>query len=90
MPASASSAWPTRLAVVGGIDGHLDLDAAAEADLFLNLRYGTGAEVVRRFRRSALVDIDPGLFQFWVSRGQLKVPAARSLLHDRRDGGGCR
>ena len=23
---------------------------------------------------SALVDIDPGLFQFWLSRGQLEVP----------------
>jgi hypothetical protein len=61
------------LALVGGIDGHLDLDAAAEADLFLNLRYGTGAEVVRRFRRSALVDIDPGLLQIWMHTGQLEV-----------------
>src|SRR5436309_7735301 len=25
------------------------------------------------FRRTALVDIDPGLFQFWISRGQLQV-----------------
>ena len=73
MPASASFGLADSLALVGGINGHLDLDAAAEADLFLNLRYGTGAEVVRRFRRSALVDIDPGLLQIWMHTGQLGV-----------------
>ena len=51
----------------------LDLDAAAEADLFLDMAYAPG-EVVARFRRSALLDIDPGLFQLWVSRGQIELP----------------
>src|SRR5256885_12921004 len=28
----------------------------------------------RSFQRTALVDIDPGLLQFWITRGQLRVP----------------
>ena len=31
-------------------------------------------ELLARFRRTALVDIDPGLLQFWISRKQLSVP----------------
>ena len=52
---------------------YLDLDAAAEADLFINLGYDLDARVVRRFRRSAFVDIDPGLTQTWVALGQLEL-----------------
>jgi len=55
------------------LSGCLDLDAAAEADLLLNQRYGVRADVVSRFRRSALLDIDPGLLQTWMSAGDLKV-----------------
>jgi hypothetical protein len=55
-------------------NGCLDADAAAEADLLLNLRYNLPGEVVERFRRSALVDIDPGLLQVWMSEGSLSVP----------------
>jgi len=54
--------------------GCLDLEAATEADLLLNLRYSLPGEVVARFRRSALVDIDPGLLQVWMSQGSLSVP----------------
>jgi hypothetical protein len=54
--------------------GCLDLEAATEADLLLNLRYNLPGEVVGRFRRSALVDIDPGLLQVWMSQGQVSVP----------------
>src|SRR5438105_15964668 len=43
--------------VPGPGDGVLDLPAAAEADLFLNLGYDLDPGVVRRFRRSAFVDI---------------------------------
>ena len=53
--------------------GCLDLDAAAEADLFVDMSYAP-AELVARFRRTALLDIDPGLFQLWVSRGQIDLP----------------
>src|SRR5262249_34442721 len=44
------------------------------ADLLLNFHYAIDPRLLARFRRTALVDIDPGLFQFWVSRGQLSVP----------------
>lgn len=53
--------------------GCLDLDAAADADLLLNLRYGVRPEVVERFRRAALIDIDPGLLQIWLTEGQIAV-----------------
>ena len=67
--AVCSRTEPTR----GRMDGCLDLDAAAEADLFLNLLYGMPDEIVRRFRRTALLDIDPGLLQIWMSQGTLAV-----------------
>jgi hypothetical protein len=52
--------------------------AAAErvlrrADLLLNFRYRTSPAELAGFRRTALVDIDPGLLQFWVRHGQLDV-----------------
>ena len=43
------------------------------ADLLLNFHYAIGAELLARFRRTALVDIDPGLLQNWMSTGQLNV-----------------
>ncbi len=54
-------------------EGCLDLAAAAEADLLLNLAYGIPAAVVGRFRRRALIDIDPGLLQTWMHRAQVYV-----------------
>ena len=53
--------------------------AAAEglfrrADLLLNFHYAIEPGLLSRFRRTALVDIDPGLLQYWISRGQLQVP----------------
>jgi hypothetical protein len=48
----------------------LPLAAAAEAaDLLLNQKYALPAELVQQFRRSALLDIDPGLTQMWLSQG---------------------
>jgi hypothetical protein len=44
------------------------------ADLLLNFHYAIDPELLGRFRRTALVDIDPGLLQFWISRNQLVVP----------------
>jgi len=44
------------------------------ADLFLNFHYAIAPPLLARFRRTALVDIDPGLLQFWISRRQLSVP----------------
>src|SRR5262245_24449479 len=44
------------------------------ADLLLNFHYAIDPILLSRFRRTALVDIDPGLLQFWISRKQLSVP----------------
>ena len=51
----------------------LDLDAAAEADLLLNLWHSLPPSVVSRFRRTAFVDTDPGLLQIWMTRGDIRV-----------------
>jgi hypothetical protein len=44
-----------------------------QADLLLNFHYALDPELLARFRRTALVDIDPGLLQTWMSSGQLSV-----------------
>ena len=51
----------------------LDLAAATEADILINFLYGMSPGIVSRFRRSALVDIDPGLLQAWMATGKLHV-----------------
>lgn len=48
------------------------------ADLLLNFHYAIDPRLLAGVRRTALVDIDPGLLQFWMSTGQLAVPP-----HDR-------
>jgi hypothetical protein len=45
------------------------------ADLLLNFHYAIDPHLLARARRTALIDIDPGLLQFWMSTGQLTVPA---------------
>ncbi|MFB3817967.1 MAG: hypothetical protein ACE147_09920 [Candidatus Methylomirabilales bacterium] len=54
-------------------DGCQSLETAGEADLLLNLAYYAPSALVARSRRSAMVDIDPGLTQFWISTGQMRV-----------------
>jgi hypothetical protein len=54
--------------------GRLDLETAAdESDLLVNFTYEAPHEVVSRFPRTALVDLDPGLLQIGMSRGDLRV-----------------
>ncbi|MEJ7892335.1 MAG: hypothetical protein WKF94_06810 [Solirubrobacteraceae bacterium] len=54
--------------------GHLSLGDVTEAsDLLLDFTYQAPASVVGRFRRSALVDLDPGLLQIGMDRGDLRV-----------------
>jgi hypothetical protein len=48
-------------------------EAAMDADLLVNFRYGADPRVVERFRRSALMDIDPGLLQVWISEKSVNV-----------------
>lgn len=69
----ALCSWTNDPLSLAAVEGCLDLEAAGEADLLLNLAYNIPPEVVERFRRSALVDIDPGLSQVWISTGQLAV-----------------
>lgn len=54
--------------------GSMNLDAAVEADLLLNLWHSTPAAVVQRFRRTAFIDTDPGLLQVWMTIGDIHVP----------------
>ncbi|MEO6340288.1 MAG: hypothetical protein ABIO39_09640 [Caulobacteraceae bacterium] len=48
----------------------VDLELASEADLLIDMSYATHAALTRRFRKSALLDIDPGLTQIWVDARQ--------------------
>jgi hypothetical protein len=58
----------------GATDGYLDLDSAADqSDLLLEIAYGSRTAVVERFRRSALVDIDPGILQLWLDAKQVAI-----------------
>jgi hypothetical protein len=43
------------------------------ADLLLNFHYALDPGLLTYFRRTALVDIDPGLLQTWMGAGQLSV-----------------
>jgi hypothetical protein len=67
------------VALCSGGDEALPREAAEgclpdyEADLLLNMQYRLSPKIVERFRRSALVDIDPGLLQIWVSEGQIRL-----------------
>jgi hypothetical protein len=49
------------------------LGGAATADLLLDLSYSAPATLLEMFRRSAMIDIDPGLTQLWLASGQMSV-----------------
>jgi hypothetical protein len=44
-----------------------------QADLLLNFHYAISPSLLACFRRTALIDIDPGLLQLWISTGQLRI-----------------
>jgi hypothetical protein len=54
------------------LDGCLTFEEARETDLLLNLAYDI--PFVGLFRRSAFVDIDPGLTQVWIDVHNMKIP----------------
>jgi hypothetical protein len=54
-------------------NGCMDVGEVADADLLLNLGGKIGPQTVARFRRSALVDIDPGLMQIWISESKQPI-----------------
>ena len=52
----------------------LDSDtAAAESDLLINMVNETPEKIVKQFRRTALIDLDPGILQHWMNAGVLNV-----------------
>jgi hypothetical protein len=53
----------------------LDIECAADADLLLNVISYVSQGVLDRFRRTALLDIDPGLTQIWMSEGISTLPS---------------
>jgi hypothetical protein len=56
------------------VAGRPDLEAAAgAAELMLDFAYDTPPWALALFRRTALVDLDPGLLQLWMSQGKLRV-----------------
>jgi hypothetical protein len=68
-----------RVIVAGNGDARAALsDVLDGVDLLLNFNYHLSPDVVSAVGRSALVDIDPGLLQFWISRGFIS-PAAHDL-----------
>jgi hypothetical protein len=73
-PALALTSFTGQELDPGLVDGRLDLEAAAaEADLMLDFAYDTPAWALQMFRRTSLVDLDPGLLQLWMSQGKLQV-----------------
>jgi hypothetical protein len=52
--------------------------AVRSADLLLNFHYAIAPSLLGWAKRTALMDIDPGLLQLWIGTGQLTV-----LPHDR-------
>jgi hypothetical protein len=64
--------WETEPPVPSDVfDGCLTFEEAREADLLLNLAYDI--PFVGLFRRSAFVDIDPGLTQIWIDVYGMKI-----------------
>ena len=59
---------------IGGTRAEAE-DVLRRADLVLNFHYAMDPGLLACARRTALVDIDPGLLQFWISTGQLAVPS---------------
>lgn len=64
---------PARTCSYAGMDAEAAAALFAGADLLLNFHYAIDAELLGRFRRTALVDIDPGLLQHWMHAGQIRV-----------------
>ena len=70
-----SIALVSRHGLPSEIEGQcIDLDETVEAELLVNFWYQMPPDLVQRFRRTALIDIDPGLLQGWMDRQENLVP----------------
>ena len=70
--AGRESARGTRFEYIGATRSEAQ-ELFRRADLLLNFHYALDPELLACFRRTALVDIDPGLLQIWMSTGQVPV-----------------
>src|SRR5438445_8088788 len=61
---------------IGGTWGEAEA-VLRRADVLLNFHYAIDPRLLACARRTALVDIDPGLLQFWMSTGQLDRKSTR-------------
>lgn len=50
------------------------LDEIDSGEVLLDLRYDLPHRLIRRYRRSALIDLDPGQLQFAISQGKYRIP----------------
>lgn len=67
-------AWTKQIPDVAPPPGCLSFaDLASASDLLINFTYAMPAAVLARFRRTVLIDIDPGLTQLWLASGQMQV-----------------
>jgi hypothetical protein len=57
-----------------GADGCVDVSAARDADLLLNLAGHAFEPLLDRFPRTAVVDLDPGLLQMWTQAELVPLP----------------
>lgn len=48
-------------------------DICESVDLFLNQNYWISQDILKKFKRTALLDIDPGLLQSWYAQGIIKI-----------------
>jgi hypothetical protein len=55
-------------------EGRIEIDAVGEADLLLNMSYDAPQQILGRCRRTAMLDVDPGLAQIWISEGVQILP----------------
>jgi hypothetical protein len=70
---AGSVAFHDQRTYAGG-DANRDLDRIGDIDLLLTLSYGAPDYLLRRARRRAMIDIDPGLTQLWMRAGYMDVP----------------
>ena len=54
-------------------DGALPVEALEQAELLVNMAYEEPGSLPIHFRRSVLIDIDPGMTQLWGSTGELAL-----------------
>jgi hypothetical protein len=66
----STSGEPVHTSLVGRAS---EVERAFDADLLFDMHYHEDAALVRHFRRSALLDIDPGLTQIWMRLGWMPV-----------------